>query len=172
MNASAGRKGLIYDSLVKVKVITPNGEIKELNKIYCQLRRRGSLLQDKKYLVIEAIFKLIKIDKMIIQKEMADHTSKRYSRQPMHFPSTGSFFAWDKRAFGSLYQKYKENNLVGFQIGNTMIYKYNIAFIVNFGNAKSSDVLKIVEHVEKIFKLKYNIIFIMIQSNNLLFSNY
>ena len=157
MNASAGRKGLIYDSLVKVKVITPNGEIKELNKIYCQLRRRGSLLQDKKYLVIEAIFKLIKIDKMIIQKEMADHTSKRYSRQPMHFPSTGSFFAWDKRAFGSLYQKYKENNLVGFQIGNTMIYKYNIAFIVNFGNAKSSDVLKIVEHVEKIFKLKYNI---------------
>ena len=38
-----------------------------------------------------------------------------------------------------------------------MIYTYNIAFIVNLGNAKSSDVYEIVTHVEKIMKSKYNI---------------
>ena len=73
MNASAGEKGLIYNSLEKVKVITPEGEIKELSKKECKLRHRGSFLQDNKYIVIEAIFNLKKTDKMIIQKTMADH---------------------------------------------------------------------------------------------------
>ena len=157
MNASAGGKGLIYNSLEKVKVITPEGEIKELSKKDCQLRIRGSMLQDKKYMVIEATFNLIKADKMIIQKAMADHTSRRYSRQPMYFPSAGCFFVWVKVKFGSLYEKYKESNLVSYKVGDAMIYTHNIAFIVNLGNAKSSDVYEIVTHVETIMKSKYNI---------------
>ena len=157
MNASAGGKGLIYNSLESVKVITPEGEIKELSKKDCQLRTRGSMLQDKKYMVIEATFNLIKADKMIIQKQMADHTSRRYSHQPMYFPSAGCFFVWVKPKFGSLYEKYKENNLVSYRVGDAMIYTHNIAFIVNLGNAKSSDVYKIVTHVEEILKSKYNI---------------
>ena len=73
MNASAGGKGLIYNSLKKVKVITPEGEIKELSKEECNLRHRGSLLKDKKLMVIEATFNLIKDDKIKIQKAMADY---------------------------------------------------------------------------------------------------
>ena len=157
MNASAGGKGLIYNSLEKVKVITPEGDIKELSKKDCQLRIRGSMLQDKKYLVIEATFNLIKVDKMIIQKAMADHTSRRYSRQPMYFPSAGCFFVWIKSKVGSLYEKYKENNLVSYKVGDAMIYTHNIAFIVNLGNAKSTDVYQIVTHVETIMKSKYDI---------------
>ena len=38
-----------------------------------------------------------------------------------------------------------------------MIYTFNIAFIVNLGNAKSSDVYEIVTKVENIMKSKYNI---------------
>ena len=157
MNASAGGKGLIYNSLEKVKVITPEGEIKELSKKDCQLRHRGSMLKDEKYFVIEATFNLIKKDKLIIQKAMADHTSRRYSKQPMYFPSAGCFFVWTKPKHGSLYEKYKESNLVSYRVGDAMIYTHNIAFIVNLGNAKSSDVYKIVTHVENIMKTKYDI---------------
>ena len=157
MNASAGGKGLIIDSLLKVKIITPDGEIKELSKKECELRGRGSLLKDRKYMVIEGTFNMIKFDKLLIQKRMADHTSLRYSRQPMYLPSAGSFFIWWKPKFGSLYEKYKESNLVGYKIGDAMIYTHNIAFIVNLGNAKSSDVYKIVLHVEKTIKKNYNI---------------
>ena len=152
MNAQAYGKGIIYHSLDKVKVITPEGEIKELSKIDCQLRHRGSFLRDNKYLVIEATFNLIKIDKMIIQKTMADLTSRRYANQPMYFPNAGSFFIWDKNKFGSLYEKYKENNLVGYSVGDAMIYKNNIAFIVNFGNAKSSDVYEISTPISRGYK--------------------
>ena len=87
---------LIYNSLDKGKVITPEGEIKNLSKKECELGIRGSLLKDKKYMVIEATFNLIKVDKMIIQKSMADHTSRRYSRQPMYFSNAGCFFVWFK----------------------------------------------------------------------------
>ena len=158
MNAQTGLgKKLIYDSLDKVKVITPEGEIKEFLKKDCKLVTRGSMLKNKKFIVIEATFNLIKEDKIIIQKLMADHTSRRYSKQPMYFPNAGCIFVWFKTKYGSLYEKYKENNLISFKIGDAMIYTYNIAFIVNLGNAKSSDVYQIVTHVEKIFKDKYNI---------------
>ena len=157
MNASAGGKGLIFDSLEKVKVITPDGEIKELSKTECKLRTRGSMLKDNRYMVIEAKFNLIKDDKFVIQKSMADHTSRRYGNQPMYFLSAGCFFIWVKQNFGSLYQKYKENNLVGYKVGDAMVYPYNIAFIVNLGNATSSDVYAVVTHIEKIIKSKYNI---------------
>ena len=158
MNASAGlRRGLIYDSLEKVKVITPEGEIKELSKKNCQLGIRNSMLREKKYIVIQAVFNVIKENRIIIQKTMADHTSRRYSSQPMYFPSAGSFFVWFKPKYGSLYEKYKECNLVSYRKGDAMIYTNNISFIVNLGNAKASDVYDIVIHVEKIFKDKYNI---------------
>jgi len=157
MNASAGGRGLIINSLEKVKVITPESQIKELSKEECNLRHRGSMLQDKKYILIEATFNLIKDDKIKIQQTMSDHTSRRYSRQPMYFPSAGCFFIWNKSEHGSLYQKYKENNLVSYKVGDAMIYTHNIAFIVNLGNAKSSDVYNIVTHIEKIIKSKYNL---------------
>ena len=157
MNASAGGKGLIFDSLEKVKVITPEGEIKELPKSECKLGIRNSLLKEKKYMVIEAVFNLKIDDKIIIQKRMADHTSRRYSNQPMYFPSAGCFFVWIKAKFGSLFEKYKESNLVGYRVGDAMIYTHNIAFIVNLGNAKSSEVYELVTHIEKVMKTKYNI---------------
>ena len=75
----------------------------------------------------------------------------------MYFLSAGSFFIWNKEKFGSLYEKYKQNNLVGYKVGDAMIYTHNIAFIVNLGNAKSSDVYKIVTYVEAIIKSKYDI---------------
>ena len=88
---------------------------------------------------------------------MAEHTSRSYVGQPMYFPSAGSFFVWFKPKFGSLYEKYKENNLVGYKVRDAMIYPHNTAFIVNLGNAKSSDIYEIVTYVEKILKDKYDI---------------
>ena len=38
-----------------------------------------------------------------------------------------------------------------------MVYPYNIAFIVNLGNATSSDVYSVVTHIENVIKNKYHI---------------
>ena len=156
MNASFKGSG-IREVLEKVKIITPEGIIMELKKKDCELTHRGSLLKDKRYLVIEALFKLKKGDKMIIQKTMTDNTKMRYEKQPMYFGSAGCFFVWNHAKFGSMYEKYKENNLVGYRVGNAMIYTYNIAFIVNLGNSNSNEIMAIVTHIEKIIEEKYAI---------------
>ena len=156
MNASFKGSG-IREVLEKVKIITPEGIIMELKKKECELTHRGSLLKDKRYLVIEALFKLKKQDKMIIQKTMTDNTKMRYEKQPMYFGSAGCFFVWNHAKFGSMYEKYKENNLVGYRVGNAMIYTYNIAFIVNLGNSNSNEIMAIVTHIEKIIEKKYAI---------------
>ena len=156
MNASFRGKGL-RKCLKKVKVITSEGKILELTKEECKLSRRGSMLKEQKYLVIEAVFKLEKGDQMKIQKKMTNNTQMRYEKQPMYFGSAGCFFVWDHSKLGSMYEKYKESNLVGYRVGNAMIYTYNIAFIVNLGKGKASQVMEIVEHIEKIMKEKYNL---------------
>lgn len=156
MNASFRGSG-IREVLEKVKVITPEGIIMELTKNECGLIHRGSLLKDKKYLVIEASFKLKKGDKMLIQKQMTDNTKMRYEKQPMYFGSAGCFFVWDHKKHGSMFEKYKESNLVSYRVGNAMIYTYNIAFIVNLGNSNSNEVMAVVTHIEKIIEEKYGI---------------
>ena len=156
MNASFKENGM-YDVLLKVKVVTPDGNILELSKKECKLVRRGSLLKDKKYIVVEATFKLEKGDQMKIQKKMTENTKMRYEKQPMYFGSAGCFFKWNHARHGGMYEKYKESDLVSYRVGNAMIYTYNIAFIVNLGQANSSDVMEIVNHIEKIMKDKYHI---------------
>ena len=156
MNASFRTNGLNIP-LQNLKIITPEGILKELTKKECKLVRRGSLLKDKKYLVIEASFLLNKGDQLIIQKTMTDNTKLRYEKQPMYFGSAGCFFVWNHNKYGSMYEKYKESNLVSYRVGNAMIYTYNIAFIVNLGKANSSDVMEVVTHIEKIMKKKYGI---------------
>ena len=156
MNASFKGTRLIT-LLQKVKVITPEGKILELKKKDCKFVRRGSLLKDKKYIVIEDVFILKKGDKIVIQKTMTNNTKMRYEKQPMYFGSTGCFFVWSHSKYGSQYTLYRKSNLVGHRVGNSMIYTYNISFIVNLGNGTASQVMEIVTHIEKIMKDKYNI---------------
>ena len=106
MNASFKGPGL-REVLEKVKVITSEWIILELTKKECELTHRGSLLKDKRYLVVEALFKLKKGDKMVIQKAMTDNTKMRYEKQPMYFGSEGCFFVWNHSKYGSMYEKYK-----------------------------------------------------------------
>ena len=156
MNASFRGIGL-RNSLVKVKAITPEAKIIELTKKECRLIRRGSMLKTKKYIIIEAIFKLQKGDQIIIQRAMTNNTKIRYEKQPMYFGSAGCFFIWNHHKHGGMYEKYKESGLVNYRVGNVMVYTYNIAFIINLGKGTASEVMEIVMHIEKTMKEKYKI---------------
>ena len=69
-----------------------------------------------------------------IEKGVNDYN--RVQVQDIHasqyiFLAQNVFFVQNKLKFSSLYEKYRENNLIGYKIGNAMIYTHNIAFIVN-----------------------------------------
>ena len=156
MNASFTGTGLSIP-LMKVKAITPKGKLLELTKEECELTHRGSMLKNKKYIVIEATFKINKGDQLVIQKTMTENTKMRYEKQPMYFGSAGCFFVWNHHKHGGMYEKYKESNLLSYRVGNAMVYTYNLAFIVNLGKGTASQVMEIVMHIEKIMKEKYKI---------------
>ena len=88
---------------------------------------------------------------------MTDNTKMRYEKQPMYFGSAGCFFIWEHDKHGSMFEKYKESNLISYQVGDIMIYTYNISFIVNLGQGTASEVMEIVKLIEKIMKEKYKI---------------
>ena len=90
MNASFRGSGL-RNPLRKVKAINPEGKLIEFTKEECELRHRGSLLKDKKYLIIEATFELKKGDQIIIQKTMTNNTKMRYEKQPMYLEVVDAF---------------------------------------------------------------------------------
>ena len=46
----------------------------------------------------------------------------------MYFGSIGCFFVWNYNKHGSIYEKYKECNLISYRIGNEMIYTYKYKF--------------------------------------------
>ena len=47
----------------------------------------------------------------------------------MCFGRDGCFLIWNRNKYGSIYEKYKESNLLSYRVGNIMIYTYNITFI-------------------------------------------
>ena len=114
-------------------------------------------MKDIKYLVIEATFKLKKGNQMEIQKTMTHNTELRYQKQPMYYGSAGNFFVWDHIKHGSIYEKYKNNNLLSYRIGDAMIYTHNISFIINLRNASAANVINVVRHIEKVIKDNYDI---------------
>ena len=69
---------------------------------------------------------------------MSYYTQKRYEKQPMYFGCAGCFFIWEHDKNGSMYEKFKKSNFVSYRIRNIMIYRYNIAFIVNLGKGTAS----------------------------------
>lgn len=75
MKASFRETGL-FDPLIKVKAISPEGKVFDLINEECKLAHSGRMLKAKKYIVIEALFKLQKGDQMEIQKKMTNNYKK------------------------------------------------------------------------------------------------
>ena len=91
MNAGA-YGGEMKDVVVSAKVLTPEGEIKELSKDELDLSYRHSCIPEKGYIVLEAILELSHGEESEIREKMADFKNRRVEKQPLEYPSAGSTF--------------------------------------------------------------------------------
>ena len=79
----------------------------------------------------------------------------RKEKQPIEFPNAGSIF---KRSDDCIPAKLIDDaGLKGYSIGGAQISEKHAGFIVNKGNATSTDIIKLIKYTKEIIKEKYGI---------------
>ena len=138
MNAGA-YDGSISDVLVKVKSIP---QLRNYGLSY-----RHSNFMEKGAIILEAEFELKPGIQAEIDAKVADLTQKRTSKQPLSYPSAGSFFKRPEGYFaGKLIQ---DAGLKGKSVGGAQVSELHAGFIINTGGAKSSDIIELMHIVQQ-----------------------
>lgn len=147
MNAGA-YGGEMKDIIVETKCLTPSGEIVTLSNEEQKFSYRHSIFMENRYIVLETKIKLQKGNKDEIKAKMDDYAQQRKEKQPISLPSAGSTF---KRGTDFVTAKViDECGLKGFSIGDAQVSTKHAGFVVNNGNATAEDVLRLIEHVQKV----------------------
>ena len=147
MNAGA-YGGEIADVLESVRVMSPDGNIREMKASELNLGYRTSIFKSCDDIVISADFTLKKGDKSEINATMDDIMNRRISKQPLEYPSAGSTF---KRPEGHFAGKLIEDaGLRGYRYGGAMVSEKHCGFIINCDNATTDDILYVISHVRQV----------------------
>ena len=154
---NAGAYGSEMAKIVKeVYIVDGTGEIRTLSNKDMSFSYRTTWLQKNLDCVcIGATIKLKEGNQEELSALVLERRNKRKESQPLAFPSAGSVFRNPKDMYaGELIEKM---GLKGFSIGKAEISEKHANFIINKGNAKASDIKKIIDYVKEKAKSKYNV---------------
>lgn len=156
MNASAHSQ-CISDFLVNICVFDMNKkEVLIIERSTLDFAYRTSLLQKMPYILISAEFDLKKADKFRIESVMKKNLEFRQVHQPsLTTPNVGSIFKNpDDASAGSLLDRAGAKS---FKIGGAKIWDNHANFIVNSGDATSSDVIELMFKMYSVVKDKFGV---------------
>ena len=146
MNAGA-YGGEMRQVAYRVKVLTPEGEVKVLSNAEMEFEYRTSKAKKEGYIVLQAEFRLHSGDKQIIEAIMRDLSVKRKEKQPLEYPSAGSTF---KRPQGHYAGKLiADAGLKGFRIGDACVSEKHAGFLINTGKATAADMYSLIKEVRQ-----------------------
>lgn len=153
---NAGAYGTEMKDIVhRVKVIDTDLNVKYFNCDEMDFSYRYSRVQDEKLIVLEVEFLLKKGDQEEIFRNYHEYTERRTSKQPLELPSCGSVFKRPEGHFAG--QLIDEAGLRGYRYNDAMVSEKHCGFIVNVGEAKCSDVVAVIEHVQKVVMDKFDV---------------
>ncbi len=154
MNAGAYGSD-ISNILQQAKVLLENGDVFTWGKEDFMFDYRSSILLKRNAIVLSALFKLKKGDQNRIIFDMKNYKEKRINSQPYGQPCSGSVFRNPPNGYAA--KLIEELGLKGYNIGGAEISTKHSNFIVNTGNAKSSDVIALINYIKLEVNKKYNI---------------
>ena len=152
MNAGANG-GETKDTLLSVDFLTEDGKLEHLRRDEIAFRYRHSSFHEKKGVILGARFRLVPDEKA--KERQVEIVKYRTSTQPYHDPSAGCIFRNPEgESAGRLIE---ECGLKGHCIGGAEVSTIHANFIVNRGDAKAADVVKLIAHIKKVVKEKTGI---------------
>ena len=151
MNAGAYKSDMGY-IVESVKVLTPDLKIINLENREMNFHYRSSFLQSHPgYICLEVVIKLAKGKKEAIEEVIRERRARRMESQPLEYPSAGSVF---RNPEGNFAGKLVEDvGLKGKTYGGAMISDKHANFVINYNNAKSSDIKHLIDEAhDKVLK--------------------
>lgn len=178
-------KGEIKDNIVEVTSLDIKTlKIKKRNLKDCKFEYRSSVFKsqsekesENQEIIIETVLSLKKGNKKDIENKIKEKIKYRRQRHPLEFPNIGSIFKniliekVPQKLLEQLEGSIKNDpfpilptakllalaGLKGKRVGGAMVSHKHPNFIVNFDNASSADIQKLIREIKKIIKDKYGI---------------
>lgn len=136
---NAGAYGTeIRDILSRASLLDAAGESVTLSAAELELSYRHSIVAERGYTVLSALFRLSKGDPEKIRARSEEFRRKRREKQPLNLPSAGSTFQRPEGDFAG--RLIEEAGLRGFRIGGAQVSEKHCGFIVNTGNATAAEI--------------------------------
>ena len=154
MNAGA-YGGEMSNVLMEVKVLCPDGSIKWKDVSELDLGYRKSNILANNEIVLAAKLKLAYGNRDEIRAQIEDLNNRRSEKQPLEYPSAGSTF---KRPEGYFAGKLIDDaGLRGFRLGGAAVSQKHCGFVINYDNASSDDIKKLIEHIKREVDEKFGV---------------
>ncbi len=145
MNAGA-YGGEVSERLKRVEGITLMGESFSIERGDAGFGYRKSIFQRGDSVVLRAVWGL-EPDDGSARARIMEYAKRRQDKQPLNMPSAGSVFKRPEGRFaGALIEG---AGLKGARVGGAMVSEKHAGFIVNAGGASASDIIRLIELVQK-----------------------
>ncbi len=150
MNAGA-YDGCMGDVVLFAHCLTAEGEPGLLPAQELAMAYRHTALMDKDLIVTGVTLRLQPGDKEAIAARMKELMTRRQDKQPLEYPSAGSFFKRPTGYFaGALIE---QAGLKGYTVGGAQVSEKHAGFVINRGGATAADICTLCRDVqEKIWK--------------------
>ena len=145
MNAGA-YGGQISDVLVSVDIVTADGQVVTWPAAEVELGYRHSRFMREFAVIVSACLRLTPGNAAEMAAHMSSLLCARREKQPLEYPSAGSFFKRPEGYFaGALIE---QCGLKGFSVGGAQISEKHAGFLINRGGATAQDVCRLSAEVQ------------------------
>lgn len=146
MNAGA-YGGELAQVIRRVGVMTADGTVTVLSAEEMAFGYRHSVLMEQPMTVLWAQLELTFDEPAAIRARMDDYLNRRREKQPLEYPSGGSFFKRPAGYFaGALIE---QCGLKGIAVGGAQVSEKHAGFVINRGGATCADVMELCHLVQR-----------------------
>lgn len=152
---NAGAYGGEMAQVLRSVTVFAGGQVQKLPVDQLHLGYRSSEIIRQKWVVLSAELELQPGDPAAISAVMNDLNNRRRQKQPLRYPSCGSFFKRPEGYFaGALIE---QAGLKGYQIGGAQISDLHAGFVINAGEATAADIYRLMRHVQTTVKERFSV---------------
>lgn len=142
-----GQVSEIGDLVEEAVVMNPDGTKEALPKDRLQFVYRRSNLEGR--IILHAKLQLWRRRPEAIQQEIRANFDYRNEKQDLRFPSSGSIFKNPAPPLPSAGKLIEKAGLKGMRVGGMKVSDKHGNYFVNSGGARSADLIKLIEKVQK-----------------------